>query len=172
MAAFLNFECSPVYSSTGKYCCQKDPNKTHWFRFINQVPLNKASQEELLVNFLEYKEITCDEERTNAPKVTKSFSWVMALEITKENVWEVMRAGRVRWRIENETFNTLKNQGYSLDHNYGLGKKHLSSVFATMMMLAFLVDQVQQMCCPLFQAVRKKLGCKRLLWGKDPWLFP
>ena len=77
-----------------------------------------------------------------------------------------MRAGRVRWRIENETFNTLKNQGYNLDHNYGLGKKHLSSVFVTMMMLAFLVDQVQQMCCPLFQAARKEMGCKRLLWER------
>jgi len=143
----------------------KDENKTHWFRFINQVPLNKASQEELLVNFLVYKEITCDESGTKAPKVV-SFSWVTDIEITKENVMEIMRAGRVRWRIENETFNTLKNQGYNLGHNYGLGKKHLSSVFTTMMMLAFLVDQVQQMCCPLFQAARKKMRCKRRLWER------
>jgi len=145
---------------------QKDHNKTHWFRFINQVPLNKGSQDELLVNFLEYKEITYDEEEMKAPKITKNFSWVTDLEITRENVWEIMRVGRVRWRIENETFNTLKNQGYNLDHNYGLGKKHLSGVFATMMMLAFLVDQVQQMCCPLFQAARKEMGCKRLLWER------
>jgi len=144
----------------------ENPNKTHWFRFINQVPLNKASQDELLVNFLEYKEITYDEEGLNPPKITKTFSWVTDVEITRENAWEIMRVGRVRWRIENETFNTLKNQGYNLDHNYGLGKKHLSSVFATMMMLAFLVDQVQQMCCPLFQAARKKMGCKRLLWER------
>jgi hypothetical protein len=146
----------------------KDPNKTHWFRFINQVPLNKASQDELLVNFLEYKEISYDEEGTKPQKITKKFSWVTDIEITRENAWEIMRAGRVRWRIENETFNTLKNQGYNLDHNYGLGKKHLSGVFATMMMLAFLVDQVQQMCCPLFQAAikKKEIGCKRLLWER------
>ena len=30
--------------------------------------------------------------------------------------------------------------------------------------LNFLVDQVQQLCCPLFQAVWKKLGTKRALW--------
>ena len=144
----------------------EDTNKTHWFRYINQVPLNKASQDELLVNFLEYKEIVLDEEGQDEPRVSKRFSWVTDIEITKENAWEIMRCGRARWRIENETFNTLKNQGYNLGHNYGLGKKHLSSVFAIMMMLAFLVDQVQQMCCPLFQAARKKMRCKRRLWER------
>jgi hypothetical protein len=39
-------------------------------------------------------------------------------------------------------------------------------VFATLMMLAFLVDQVQQLCCPLFQAAWAKWGSKRLLWEK------
>jgi len=70
-----------------------------------------------------------------------------------------------RWRIENETFNTLKNQGYNLDHNYGLGKKHLSAAFVYLTVLAFLVDQVQQLCCPLFRealVVRKR---KRRLWS-------
>ena len=49
-----------------------------------------------------------------------------------------MRAGRARWKIENETFNTLKNQGYCFEHNFGHGKKNLSTVFA--LMLAFLLN--------------------------------
>jgi len=49
-----------------------------------------------------------------------------------------MRAGRARWKIENETFNTLKNQGYHLEHNFGLGNRNLSAVFTILMMLAFL----------------------------------
>jgi hypothetical protein len=40
-----------------------------------------------------------------------------------------MCAGRTRWQIENEVFNTVKNQGYTLEHNFGLGDKHLSAVF-------------------------------------------
>jgi hypothetical protein len=36
------------------------------------------------------------------------------------------KAGRCRWKIENECFNTLKNQGYHLEHNYGHGQKNLS----------------------------------------------
>jgi hypothetical protein len=69
-----------------------------------------------------------------------------------------------RWKIENETFNTLKNQGYNFGHNYGLGKKNLSIVFVMLMMLAFLVDQALQISCSLFNAVWKKLKSKRSLW--------
>ncbi len=134
----------------------EDPEKLHFFRFINQVPLNQSHQD-LLVNFLEYWQV----DKNN--RITK-FSWVTDLEITKENAEAIMRAGRARWKIENETFNTLKNQGYNLGHNYGLGRKNLSAVFAILMMLAFLVDQVQQMSCWLFQAAWTKLGSKRALW--------
>jgi len=136
------------------------PEMHHCFRFINNVPLNKGSQEDLRVNFLEYWEVDGE------GNVKKRFSWVTDIEITQENAYELMRGGRARWRIENETFNTLKNQGYNLEHNYGLGEKHLSAVFVHLMMLAFLVDQVQQMCCPLFQAARAKCRCRSSLWEK------
>jgi hypothetical protein len=75
-----------------------------------------------------------------------------------------MRGGRARWKIENETFNTLKNQGYNFGHNFGLGEKYLAIVFAMLMMLAFLVDQTQQLRCTLFQSAWKKLGSKKALW--------
>lgn len=75
-----------------------------------------------------------------------------------------MRAGRTRWRTENELFNTLKNQGYNLEHNFGLGEKHLSAVFNHLMMHAFLVDQIQQLCCQLFQAALLRLKRKKTLW--------
>ena len=99
------------------------------------------------------------------------YIWVTDFEISLENAYDLMRAGRARWRIENETFNTLKNQGYNLEHNYGLGKQHLSAVFIHLMMLAFLVDQVQQLCCPLFQAARSKCRCKSSLWENVRMLF-
>jgi hypothetical protein len=82
-----------------------------------------------------------------------------------------MRGGRARWRIENETFNTLKNQGYHFEHNDGHGYQQLLRVFAVLMMSAFLVDQVHQLCCPLFQAVWAKLGSKRRLWERMRALF-
>jgi Transposase DDE domain len=136
--------------------------EVHRFRFVHDMPLN-ASNADVRVNFIEYWEI-------GAHKV-QHFSWVTDLRVSKRNVYHLMRGGRARWKIENETFNTLKNQGYNFEHNYGHGQQHLSVVFATVMMLAFLVDQTQQLCCALFQAVWAKLGSKRLLWERMCALF-
>src|SRR5262249_28730526 len=55
-----------------------------------------------------------------------------------------------RWKIENETFNTLKNQGYHFEHNYGHGAQNLATVLALLMLLAFTIDQIQQRCYQLF----------------------
>jgi len=140
----------------------KSDDTIHKFRFINQVPLNKSNQK-LLVNFVEYWEIN--------PEKTLHFSWVTDIHVTEKNIFQIMKGGRARWKIENETFNTLKNQGYHFEHNYGHGNKNLSVVFAMLMMLAFLVDQVQQIACPLFQAVWNKLGSKRSLWEDIRSLF-
>ncbi len=141
-----------------EYTDPDEPKKIHYFRFLNQLPLNQTNSD-LLVNFIEYWQVDKN------GKITM-FSWVTDMTITKENAVKIMRAGRSRWKIENETFNTLKNQGYNLDHNYGLGKKNLSAVFTILTMLAFLLDQIQQMSCWLFQEAWEKTGAKRYLWEK------
>jgi Transposase DDE domain len=130
----------------------------HRFRFVSDMPLN-ASNANLRVNFIECWETTADGN-------VQHCSWVTDLCVNKGTVYRLMQGARARWRIENETFNTLKNQGYHFEHNFGHGYQHLSVVFASLMMLAFLVDQVQQLCCPLFQAAWAKWGSKRLLWEK------
>lgn len=135
----------------------KEKERTCEIAFVNRVPLG-AENQDLLVNFLQYAEYGPEGHRC------KFFTWVTDFKITRGNARHLVRGGRARWRIENETFNTLKNQGYHFEHNFGHGKQNLSVVFATLMMLAFLVDQVQQRCCPLFQAVWKKLRTKRLVW--------
>jgi hypothetical protein len=134
----------------------------HRFRFVNDVPLN-ASRADVRVNFIEYWESGQDR--------GQHCRWVTDLRGSTRNVYKLMRGGRARWKIENETCNTLKNQGYNFEHNYGHGEQHLSVVLATMMMVAFLVDQGQQLCCALFQAVWAKLGSKRLLWERMRALF-
>nr|MDT0253552.1 hypothetical protein [Endozoicomonas sp.] len=83
----------------------EDGNR-HWFRFVNGVPINK-SHKEILVNYPEYVEIS--------PKGKKyTNTWVTDIKITIENVTKIMRGARAKWKIENETFNTLKTQEYNL----------------------------------------------------------
>ena len=134
----------------------------HGYRWVNGLSLNKAHPE-LKVNFLEYWEIKDGQERI--------WTWITDIPLRQDNVEAIMRAGRARWKIENETFNTLKNQGYHLEHNYGHGRKHLSTVFATLTLLAFLVDQVQELSCRLFQAARDRFRSRTSLWERLRALF-
>ncbi|MDP2750478.1 MAG: transposase [Nanoarchaeota archaeon] len=146
-------------------CITKENSKetSHEFRFINQIPLN-SSNLDLLVNFVEYTE-------TKPTGKKQHFSWITDFEVSEDNIFQIMLGGRARWRIENETFNTLKNQGYNLEHNYGHGNNNLSSVLAALMMLAFLTDQVQQLTCKLFNLVWEKEGAKRDLWESIRFMF-
>src|ERR1700722_7108484 len=100
--------------------------------FVNGVSINESNQE-VIVNLLVYVEVDASGE-------IHSWAWVTDLTLTTANMQQVARGGRTRWRIENETYNTLKNQGYHFEHNYGHGYEHLCEVFAVLMMLAFLID--------------------------------
>ena len=98
---------------------------------------------------------------------TTKFSWVTDIKIKDSNVFTIMEEGRKRWSIENETFNTLKNMGYNWEYNYGHGEDNLATNFALLMMLAFMLDQIQELCCPLFRKALKSLNnCKKHLWEK------
>ncbi len=134
------------------------------YKFINDVPLNEA-RFHLKINFLEYWE------KDSKGKIIQHFSWITDIKINKNNAKFIMKGGRARWRIENETFNTLKNHGYHFEHNYGHGNKHLCSVFTMLMMLSFLIDQTQMLCCPLFQAAKKSAQTFRDLWYEMRTLF-
>ena len=135
----------------------------HRFRFLNDAPLNESNQD-VRVNYLAYWEL-------KPGKKPRHFTWISDFVISKSNAHALMRGGRARWKIENETFNTLKNQGYHFEHNFGHGQQNLSVVFAMLMMLAFAIDQAQQLACSLFQAAWEKVGSKRLLWERMRSLF-
>ena len=97
--------------------------------------------------------------------------WVTDITLTRANVEASMSGGRARWTIENETFNTLKNQGYHLEHHYGHGEGHLATVFGYRTLLAFLVDPVQELGCRLFQATRQRFHSRTALWQRRRSLF-
>lgn len=135
----------------------------HWFRYVNGVPINK-SHKDVLVNYLEYVEISPKGEKyTNV--------WVTDIQLTDDSVTSVMRGGRAKWKIENETFNTLKTQGYHLEHNYGHGKEHLATNLACLTFIAFLIDQIEQLGCRLFQKAWAMSHSKKALWEHMRSLF-
>ena len=131
--------------------------RKHRYTYKNQVPLN-GQENAPLVNYIHYELIN------DKGKVTYKNSWVTSLEVNDGNVAEIAQGGRCRWKIENECFNTLKNQGYYLEHNFGHGKKHLSHNLYLLTLLAFFFHQVFELTDPAYQLCRRSLGSKRLLW--------
>lgn len=131
--------------------------RTHRYRWKNVVPLHGEANA-CQVNYLDYS-------LTNAEgKITYRNSWVTDLEVNSDNVTELVRAGRCRWKIENECFNTLKNQGYCIEHNYGHGKLHLSYNMYLLTLLAFFFHQIFELTDGLYQACRNNSNSKAYLW--------
>jgi hypothetical protein len=143
--------------------CLDEKGFLHQFRYLNDVALNKSNPN-VRVNFLEYMQ-------TDPKGKETVFSWVTNIRITQANVFTLMRGGRARWKIENETFNTLKNLGYNFEHNYGHGQKYLSTNLCLLMLISFLIDQVQGIACTLFQTVKKRAGSFQVLWEETRALF-
>ncbi len=128
----------------------KGKKDTMKYRFINNVPL-RDGEDALMVNWCEVT-ITND-----AGKATYRNSFITNHVITAENVADIVLAGRTRWKVENENNNTLKTKGYNLDHNFGHGKKHLSSLLLTLNLLAFLFHTVLEFTDKKYRLLRKHL---------------
>ena len=129
---------------------------TRTYAYVNGIPLTGEQETEVnLIRFNETIEWTIQSGRKKGQiqKEEVSYSWITDTKLDNSNVEKIVEAGRKRWGIENGVFNTLKNHGYRLEHNYGHGKQFLANNFAMLAMLAFLIDQVQEAHCDLFKEV-------------------
>ena len=127
----------------------KANEKEHWqYKFLNEVPIN-GKKDALKVNWVEVVVID---------KKGKEYhnAFITDIEINKNNVHEITRAGRTRWKIENENNNILKTKGYHLEHNFGHGKEHLSGFLFTLNILAFLFHTVLEFLDENYAKAREK----------------
>jgi hypothetical protein len=85
-------------------------------------------------------------------------SFITDLPVDQSNVVELAACGRARWKIENETFNVLKNNGYNLEHNFGHGKQNLASILVALNLLAFALHTLSDIADHRWRAARNKLG--------------
>ena len=138
-----------------------DKGRTIIHQWKNDVPL--FSNIKFRVNYFCKKTITINEDGTEH---CRTESWVTDMKVNQENVELFVQGAKTRWKIENECFNTLKNQGYEVAHNYGHGEDHLALNFYLLTLLAFTLHQIAELCDNFFQACRKKAGSKKSLWEK------
>ena len=122
------------------------------YQFISQLPLN-GQADSLKVNWVQ---IEVRREDTEALLYKNAF--VSDLELTMENIEEIVQAGRARWKVENENNNVLKNHGYHLEHNFGHGNQYLSSILLSLNLLAFLFHTLADLLDERYRKIRETIG--------------
>jgi hypothetical protein len=127
---------------------------TYSYRYANGVPLAEG-ENALKVNWCE---LTVTDP---GGKVVYLNGFITDFKITDENVGGIVAAGRARWKIENENNNTLKTKGYHLEHNFGHGKEHLSSLLAAMNILAFLYHTFLSFTDANYRLIRAALPTRK-----------
>jgi hypothetical protein len=132
--------------------------RRHRYEWVNGVPLN-AEPNTPEVNFLEYTIFAAD------GSMNYHNSWVTDLTLDAKNVEWITRGARARWKIENESFNTLKNQGYHLEHNFGHGRQYLSEALFLLNLLAFFFHQIFEIVDGLYQQARAGFSARREYWN-------
>ena len=127
------------------------------YRIVREVPLSQSRK--LWVTFIEVWE------RDKAGEQKYHSSWVTDLKVNGENIEEIIWVGRGRWKIENENFNTHKNGGYELEHNYGHGKHTLSTVFYYLNVLAFVAHKILERSDATYKKLREKWTLRDMWQG-------
>ena len=133
----------------GKY------GEIHTYRYANQLALRKE-QPAMQVNWCEW---TVRREDTGEQLYRNAF--ITDFEVEETNVEAIARDGRTRWKVENENNNVLKTKGYHIEHNFGHGQQHLSSLLLSLNLLAFLMHTILELVDEKYQAIRQALGRRR-----------
>ena len=73
---------------------------------------------------------------------TSKFEYVTNFEADKDNLRAIACAGRLRWKIENEGFNTQKNGEYNLEHKYCRKSYNGLKNYYTLLQMAHAINQL------------------------------
>ena len=131
--------------------------RIHRYRWMTDLPV-RDGDDALRANWFEIASSRPD------GTVTYRGTFVTSLDVNRDNVPELADCARARWKIENETFNVLKQHGYHLEHNFGHGKDTLASALVVLNLLAFALHGACELAETLWQRARRRLGTRRRLF--------
>ena len=126
------------------------------FRWVNGIDYNGHS-----LNWVE-----CVETITNikSGKQERScFVHVTDLEVTSRNVALISNTGRLRWKIENEGFDTQKNHGYAMGHKYARVNWLAAKNYYQCLQIAHIINQLFVLSTE-FQSLKQGKITRKHLW--------
>jgi len=109
------------------------------YRWVNDIAYVDSEQREHPVSVLECRETKPDPTGT---RHTTKFKWVTSFRLTAPKVIPLANeGGRVRWKIENEGFNSQKNGGFEAEHAYSEDET-ARKIFYFVLQMAHLLFQL------------------------------
>jgi hypothetical protein len=115
------------------------------FQFFNDV-----AYQDMKLNILRFDEWFFDTDGNQLAHV--HWEWLVSWRITRKNAPTTAFRGRMRW-LEEDLFNTLKNRGFHIKHDYSRDPS-AQLVWFLLILLAFLVTE-------LFVLTRRVIPIKR-----------
>lgn len=138
-------------------CTVKNTMITQQFYWVEDLLHKKHT-----LHYLQCKE-TIRHQRTNKT-VTTNFVRITNLATDKSTVKNLSKAGRLRWKIENEGFNEEKNNGYAMQHLYARDSFNALQNYYQSMLIAHLLNQMLEHSCKIQELLKRfnKLTIKYL----------
>jgi hypothetical protein len=129
---------------------------------------NWAKESTMFISDIEYKGHAlhwieyCEYEEGATPQ--KRFTHLTNIRPDARSVWDISRHGRLRWCIENEGFNTQKNQGYGLQHKYARKNFMAMQNYYQLLQIAHLINQLTEKLQKVKQAIGQAGTTLKALW--------
>ena len=117
--------------------CTQDKNSrtSHEYSYLNEIEYAGIN----------YSWVECTETilkiKTNITDIQK-FTYITNIFLSEKNVAETANSGRLRWKIENEGFNTQKNSGYELEHKYSRVSYPAMQNYYHILQIAHMINQL------------------------------
>ena len=84
------------------------------------------------------------------------FQWITNIDLTKNNLEEMIKAGRGRWKIENEGFNNQKNGIYRIEHLNSRNSNAMKNHYL-LTQIADILMQLYLAWCPLIKEIKQSI---------------
>ena len=146
---------------------ENQSKKTYW-----RTQEKKVTFSYRWINDISYKEhslnwIECWREQTKVGSQeveSNCFVHVTNLEVSGKDSQEISLFGCLRWNIENEGFNTQKNQGYNLEHRFSRTDFRAIQNYYQAMQIAHMINQLLELSQRFAQRLTDSKMTIKHLW--------
>jgi hypothetical protein len=134
------------------------------FRWVNHIDYQGYA-----LHWIECLETLTDNQ--SGEQTRSRFVHLSNLEITSTSASLISHTGRLRWKIENEGFNTQKNHGYALQHKYARVSWRAAKNYYQCLQIAHLINQLMLLSTTFQSHLQGKMTCRHLFQAMMAFLL-